>query len=137
MAVNDPIADMLTRIRNAGMAGHPAVAMPSSKIKVAIAKILKEEGYIAGYELVDGKTEGQKVIRIRLKYVGERRERHPVITDLERVSRPGRRVYTGKQEIPWVMSGMGIAIISTPKGLMTGQRARQLGVGGEIICKIW
>jgi small subunit ribosomal protein S8 len=137
MAVNDPIADMLTRIRNAGMAGHPAVAMPNSKIKVAIAKILKEEGYIAGYELVDGKTEGQKVIRIRLKYVGERRERHPVITDLERVSRPGRRVYTGKQEIPWVMSGMGIAIISTPKGLMTGQRARQLGVGGEIICKIW
>jgi small subunit ribosomal protein S8 len=137
MAVNDPIADMLTRIRNAGMAGHPAVAMPSSKIKVAIAKILKEEGYIAGYELVDGKTEGQKVIRIRLKYVGERRERQPVITDLERVSRPGRRVYTGKQEIPWVMSGMGIAIISTPKGLMTGQRARQLGVGGEIICKIW
>jgi small subunit ribosomal protein S8 len=137
MAVTDPIADMLTRIRNAGMAGHPAVAMPSSKIKVAIAKILKEEGFIAGYEIVDGKTPEQKVIRLRLKYVGERRDRHPVITDLERVSRPGRRVYTAKTEIPWVLSGMGIAILSTPKGVMTGQRARQLGVGGEVICKIW
>jgi small subunit ribosomal protein S8 len=137
MAVTDPIADMLTRIRNAGMAGHPAVAMPSSKIKVAIAKILKEEGFISGYEIVDGNSPEQKVIRIRLKYVGERRERHPVITDLERVSRPGRRVYTGKTEIPWVLSGMGIAILSTPKGVMTGQRARQLGVGGEVICKIW
>ena len=79
----------------------------------------------------------QKVLRIRLKYVGERRERRPVITGLERVSRPGRRVYTGKQEIPWVLSGMGIAILSTPKGVMTGQRARQLGVGGEILCKVW
>jgi small subunit ribosomal protein S8 len=137
MAVTDPIADMLTRIRNAGMAGLPAVAMPSSKIKVAIAKILKEEGFISGYEIVDGTSPEQKVIRIRLKYVGERRERHPVITDLERVSRPGRRVYTGKLEIPWVLSGMGIAILSTPKGVMTGQRARQLGVGGEVICKIW
>jgi small subunit ribosomal protein S8 len=77
------------------------------------------------------------VLRIRLKYVGERRERRPVITGLERISRPGRRVYTGKQEIPWVLSGMGIAIISTPKGVMTGQRARQMGVGGEVLCKVW
>jgi len=137
MSMNDPIADMLTRIRNAIMAGHQMVALPSSNLKVAIAKILKEEGYVASLEVVDGKITGQKILRIRLKYVGERRERKPVITGLERISRPGRRVYTGKQEIPWVLSGMGIAIISTPKGVMTGQRARQLGVGGEILCKVW
>ncbi len=133
----DPIADMLTRIRNAVMVGHATVAMPNSNLKSAIAKILKEEGYVAGFEVVDGKRPEQKVLRIRLKYVGERRERRTVITGLERVSRPGRRVYTGKQEIPWVLSGMGIAILSTPKGVMTGKRARQLGVGGEVICKVW
>jgi small subunit ribosomal protein S8 len=137
MSVSDPISDMLTRIRNAGLVGHSMVAMPNSKIKAAIAKILKEEGYITSFEVVDGERPSHKVLRIRLKYVGERRERRPVISDLERVSRPGRRVYAGKQEIPWVLSGMGIAILSTPKGVMTGQRARQLGVGGEIICKIW
>jgi small subunit ribosomal protein S8 len=137
MSVNDPIGDMLTRIRNAVMAGHQTVAMPSSKLKVAIAKILKEEGYIASYEVADGKVAGQKILRIRLKYVGERRNRKPVITGVERVSRPGRRVYAGKKEIPWVLSGMGIAILSTPKGVMTGQRARQLGVGGEVLCKVW
>jgi small subunit ribosomal protein S8 len=137
MSISDPISDMLTRIRNAVMVGHNQVAMPSSKLKSAIAKILKEEGYIAGYEVVDGERPGHRVLRIRLKYVGERRERRPVITNLERISRPGRRIYAGKQEIPWVLSGMGIAIISTPKGVMTGQRARQLGVGGEILCKIW
>jgi small subunit ribosomal protein S8 len=128
---------MLTRVRNAIMAGHSQVALPSSKIKVAIAKILKEEGYVSGYEVVDGKTANSKVLRIRLKYIGERRERRPVITGLERVSRPGRRVYTGKADIPWVLSGLGVAIVSTPKGVMTGQRARQLGVGGEVLCKIW
>lgn len=137
MLVSDPIADMLTRIRNAVMAGHTMVAMPNSKMKVAIAKILKDEGYISGYEVVDGETPGHKILRIRLKYVGERRERRSVITGLERVSRPGRRVYAGKREIPWVLSGMGISILSTPKGIMTGQRARQLGVGGEVLCKIW
>ena len=137
MSLTDPIGDMLTRIRNAVMTGHNVVAMPSSKLKVSIAKILKEEGYVGGYEVVDGKVIGQKILRIRLKYVGERRDRRPVITGLERVSRPGRRVYTGKQEIPWVLSGMGVAILSTPKGVMTGQRARQLGVGGEVICKVW
>jgi small subunit ribosomal protein S8 len=137
MSVTDPIADMLTRIRNAVLVGHPMVALPSSKLKVAIAKILKEEGFIGAYEVVDGKVTGQKILRSRLKYVGERRSRKPVITGLERVSRPGRRVYTGKQEIPWVLSGMGVAILSTPKGVMTGQRARQLGVGGEVICKVW
>jgi small subunit ribosomal protein S8 len=137
MSAVDPIGDMLTRIRNAVMVGHNMVALPSSKMKVAIAKILKEEGYISGYEVVDGKVVGSKLLRVRLKYVGERRDRHPVITGLERISRPGRRVYTNKQDIPWVLSGIGIAILSTPKGVMTGQRARQLGVGGEILCKIW
>jgi small subunit ribosomal protein S8 len=137
MSMTDPIADMLTRIRNALIVGHSSVAMPASKIKVSIAKILKEEGYISSYEVVDGAIPAQKVLRVRLKYVGERRERMPVITGLERVSRPGRRVYKGKQEIPWVLSGMGIAILSTPKGVMTGQRARQLGVGGEVLCKVW
>jgi small subunit ribosomal protein S8 len=135
--LTDPIADMLTRIRNAILAGHQMVALPGSKLKVAIAKILKEEGFISAYEVVDGKTAGTKILRIRLKYVGERRERKPVITGIERVSRPGRRVYTGRQDIPWVLSGMGIAILSTPKGVMTGQRARQLGVGGEVLCKVW
>lgn len=137
MSFSDPIADMLTRIRNAVIAGHSTVAMPSSNLKVAIAKILKEEGYISSLEVVDGDAPGHIVLRIRLKYVGERRERKPVITGLERISRPGRRVYTGRREIPWVLSGMGIAILSTPKGVMTGQRARQLGVGGEILCKVW
>lgn len=137
MSMSDPIADMLTRIRNGTQAGHQIVALPSSKIKVAIARILKEEGYIDTYELVDGTVEGHKIMRIKLKYVGERRDRTPVIAGLERVSRPGRRVYTGKNEIPWVLSGIGTAILSTPKGVMTGKRARQLGVGGEIICKVW
>lgn len=137
MSITDPISDMLTRMRNAVSAGHNTVVLPSSKIKIAIAKILKEEGYISGFEVVDGKIVGSKLLRIRLKYVGERRERRPVITGLERISRPGRRVYTGKQEIPWVLSGIGIAILSTPKGVMTGQRARQLGVGGEVLCKVW
>ncbi len=137
MSVVDPIADMLTRLRNGVMVGQPVVAMPSSKIKAEIAKILKEEGYIDGYEVVDGAQPVQPVLRVRLKYVGERRQREAVITGLERISRPGRRIYTRKQDIPWVLSGIGIAILSTPKGVMTGQRARQLGVGGEILCKVW
>ena len=137
MSFTDPIADMLTRIRNAVMAGQVVTAMPSSKMKTAIAKILKDEGFIKDYEVVDGERSSHKVLRIRLKYIGERRNRHPVLTGLERVSRPGRRVYTGKKNIPWVLSGMGIAIVSTPKGIMTGQKARKLGVGGEIVCKVW
>jgi len=137
MSVSDPIADMLTRIRNAVMAGQPVTAMPSSKMKVAIAKILKEEGFIKNYQVVEGERHGFKVLRINLKYVGDRRQRRPVLTGLKRVSRPGRRVYTGKREIPWVLSGMGIAILSTPKGLMTGRQARKLGMGGEIVCKVW
>lgn len=137
MTISDPISDMLTRMRNAMIVGHNTVAMPTSNIKASIAKILKEEGYISGYEVVDGEIPSVKVLRIRLKYTGERRERRPVITGMERISRPGRRVYTGKREIPWVLSGMGIAIVTTPKGVMTDQRARQLGVGGEVICKVW
>ena len=137
MTVIDPIADMLTRIRNAVMSGHALVAMPSSKIKVEIAKIMKDEGYLEGFELVDGEQSVQKVLRLKIKYVGERRERRPVISGIERVSKPGRRIYTKKQDIPWVLSGIGVAILSTPKGVMTGARARQLGVGGEILCKVW
>ena len=137
MSVNDPIADMLTRVRNSVMTGQSLVAMPSSKIKVEIARILKEEGYIEAFEVVDSEIPASKTLRMRLKYVGERRQRRPVITGLERISRPGRRIYSGKTEIPWVLSGLGVAILSTPKGVMTGQRARQLGVGGEILCKVW
>jgi small subunit ribosomal protein S8 len=137
MTVIDPIADMLTRIRNGVMAGHTLVALPSSKLKLEIAKILKDEGFIDGFEVADTESSVQKVLRLKIKYVGERRERRPVISGIERVSKPGRRVYTKKQDIPWVLSGIGVAIISTPKGVMTGTRARQLGVGGEILCKVW
>jgi small subunit ribosomal protein S8 len=137
MSIVDPIADMLTRIRNGVMAGHTLVAMPSSRIKTEIAKILKEEGFIDGFEVVDNEESGFKVLRVKIKYVGERREKRSVISGLERVSKPGRRIYTKKQDIPWVLSGIGVAILSTPKGVMTGQRARQLGVGGEILCKVW
>ena len=137
MTVIDPIADMLTRIRNAVMAGHTLVAMPSSKLKVEIAKIMKDEGYLEGFELVENEESSQKVLRMKIKYVGERRARQSVISGIERVSKPGRRIYTKKQDIPWVLSGIGVAILSTPKGVMTGSRARQLGVGGEILCKVW
>jgi small subunit ribosomal protein S8 len=111
--------------------------MPLSKIKAEIARILKEEGFIEGYEVVESDKPGMQILRVKIKYVGERRERSAVITGLERVSRPGRRVYTQKTDIPWVLAGMGIAILSTPKGVMTGQRARQLGIGGEVLCKVW
>jgi len=137
MAINDPISDMLTRIRNGVMAGHALVAVPSSKLKVEIAKIMKDEGYLEGFEIVEGEQSVEKTLRLKIKYVGERRGRRPVISGVERVSKPGRRVYTKKQDIPWVLSGIGVAILSTPKGVMTGARARQLGVGGEILCKVW
>lgn len=138
MSVNDPIADMLTRIRNGVLNSRMVVAVPNSKLKAEIARILKEEGFIEGYEVgEEDNRPTHSTLRLHMKYVGERRQRRPVITGLVRVSRPGRRIYTGKQDIPWVLSGMGIAILSTPKGVMTGQRARQLGVGGEILCKIW
>ncbi len=137
MPVSDPISDMLTRIRNAVLAGHAAVSMPSSKMKLAIATILKEEGFIEDFEETEVENKAHRVLRMRMKYVGVRRERRPVISGLERVSRPGCRVYVGKREIPWVRSGIGVAIVSTPKGVMTGVRARNLGVGGEVLCKVW
>jgi small subunit ribosomal protein S8 len=137
MTIIDPIADMLTRIRNAVTAGHSMVAMPSSKLKIEIAKIMKDEGYLEGFDVAESDDSPQRVLRLKIKYVGERRERRPVISGIERVSKPGRRVYTKKQDIPWVLSGIGVAILSTPKGVMTGARARQLGVGGEILCKVW
>ena len=136
--VTDPIADMLTRLRNGVLAGHTTVSVPNSKLKLSIAQILKDEGFIEGFEVADGGDgKGKSVIRVKLKYVGLRREKHPVMTGLVRVSHSGRRVYVGKDEIPWVLSGMGVAILSTPKGVMTGQRARVLGVGGEVLCHIW
>lgn len=137
MGVSDPIADMLTRIRNAVMAGHQTVSVPGSKLKVAIAEILEQEGFIEGFEVAKNDNSPHSNILLKMKFVGERRERKPVISGIERVSRPGRRVYTRKRDIPWVRSGIGISIVSTPKGVMTGNRARQLGVGGEVLCKIW
>jgi len=135
MTTSDPIADMLTQIRNALKVGHPSVRIPSSKIKAAIAKILKDEGFIEDYYVTNERPQPQLIVR--LKYVGERKERHPVITELKRVSKPGRRVYTRASEIPWVRSGLGIAILTTPKGVLTGQQARRLGVGGEVLCYVW
>jgi small subunit ribosomal protein S8 len=135
MTNSDPIADMLTRLRNALMAGHSSVSVPSSKIKVAIAELLKEEGYIKGVEVTDDKP--APMLRMELKYFGDRRNRRPVIMGIERMSRPGRRYYAGRKDIPWIKSGMGIVIMSTPKGVMSGQSARRQGIGGEILCKVW
>jgi small subunit ribosomal protein S8 len=132
MAVSDPIADMLTRIRNGLMVRKNFVLVPSSKIKVAIAQILLEEGYVQGYEVTDERP--QPNLRIWLKYDEKRR---PVVSGMRRVSKPGRRVYRGKRELPWVLSGLGIAIVSTPKGVMTGREARRLGLGGEVLCYVW
>jgi small subunit ribosomal protein S8 len=137
MTINDPISDMLTRVRNAIMAGQAQVAMPSSTIKAEIARILKEEGFLESVDVVDSEQTAFKILRMKIKYVGERRERRAVLSGITRVSSPGRRVYTKKTEIPWVLSGLGVAILSTPKGVMTGARARKLGVGGEILCKVW
>ncbi len=132
MAVIDPIADMLTRIRNGLMLRKTFVLVPSSRIKTAIAQILLDEGFIQGYEVTDERP--QPNIRVWLKYDDKRR---PILTNLKRVSKPGRRVYSGKRELPWVLSGMGVAIISTPSGLMTDREARRQGVGGEILCYVW
>ena len=133
--VNDTISDMLTRIRNANMVKHQIVQIPLTKISFAITEILKQEGYIEDFQILPEKP--RAIIQIKLKYVGGRRERRSVITGLERVSRPGRRVYVGKQEIPWVLSGMGVAVLTTSKGIRTGQKARRLGLGGEVLCKVW
>ena len=128
----DPIADMLTRVRNAIVARHPKVDVPASKLKAEIARILKEEGYIANFKVAE---EGpKKVIKIYLKYGPNN---SPVITQIERVSRPGCRVYAGKTDIPRVQGGLGINILTTPRGVMTGKHAYKEGVGGEVLCRIW
>jgi small subunit ribosomal protein S8 len=133
--MTDPIADMLTRIRNAIHAGHSSVVIPSSKLKLAVARILREEGFIQNYDVIPDRR--QPKIRVWLKYLGERRERKCVISGLKRVSKPGCRVYVGKGEIPWVLSGVGIAVLSTPKGVVTDRQARKMGVGGEVMCYVW
>jgi small subunit ribosomal protein S8 len=133
--INDPIADMLTRIRNALLVRHESVAVPHSKIKAEIARILKEEGYIEDYTIGDEKP--AKLIHIKLKYYGSRRERRPVISNIERISKPGRRIYRARRDLPNVMSGIGIAIVTTPKGVMTAQQARRQRVGGEVLCYVW
>ena len=129
MSMSDPIADMLTRIRNAQMVEKVAVSMPSSKVKVAIAKVLKEEGYVEDFSV---STEAKATLEIQLKYYAGR----PVIERIQRVSRPGLRVYKGSSDIPTVMNGLGVVIVSTSKGVMTDRKARANGVGGELLCVV-
>jgi small subunit ribosomal protein S8 len=142
VAVNDPIADLLTRIRNAIERGIDLVEMPSSRMREAIAHTLAEEGYIEGYEVEEGRVPSragfQPVLRIRLRYlqVGPR-ARQPAIRGLRRISRPSRRVYVGASEIPEVRAGLGICILSTPQGVMTGREARRCRQGGELLCEVW
>jgi small subunit ribosomal protein S8 len=130
--VTDPMADMLTRIRNASLVRHRRVSVPYSKLKEAVAKILVDEGFISGYSVTDEAPQPNLVMG--MKYTGKG---NPVITGLERVSKPGRRIYIGYRDIPWVRSGLGVAIVSTPKGVMTGRQARREQVGGEILCNVW
>jgi small subunit ribosomal protein S8 len=130
MSMHDPIADMLTRIRNAQLVGHSEVSMPASGLKGAIAKVLKDEGYIEDFAVRE--AEGKAVIEIGLKYYAGK----PVIEKLERVSRPGLRIYKGRDDIPRVMNGLGVAIVSTSRGVMTDRRARETGVGGEVLCVV-
>jgi len=132
MTISDPIADMLTRIRNAIMARHDFVPVPASRMKLSIAKILKEEGFVKNYEVLKGKP--HRVIKIYLKYGDDNQS---ILSGLERVSKPGLRVYVQRKEITRVYGGMGIAILSTPQGLMTGKKAWRLGIGGELLCYIW
>lgn len=132
MVTSDPVADMLTRIRNAVAARHDFVNVPASKLKEAIARVLKDEGYIKDFEVY---TEGnRRYLRIHLSYTGKK---EPVLTGLKRVSKPGLRVYVGKREIPRVYGGLGIAILSTPQGVMTGQEAWRKRIGGEVLCYVW
>lgn len=133
--MTDPIADMLTRIRNALMAGHTSLVLPSSKLKLSILSLMKEQGFIQEYDVIPDNPQPQ--VRIWLRYIGERKERRSVISGLKRVSKPGCRIYVGHEEIPWVMSGLGIAILSTPKGILTDRQARKVGVGGEVMCYVW
>jgi small subunit ribosomal protein S8 len=132
--MTDPIADMLTRIRNAVTAKHTRVDMPASRIKTDIARILADEGYIQGYRLVEVPGAVQKTLRLSLKY-GPRGEK--LITGIERISRPGRRVYFGREDVPEVLAGLGTSILTTSRGVMTGREAVKVGVGGEVLCNIW
>jgi small subunit ribosomal protein S8 len=134
MPVTDTVADMLTRVRNAGMAKHSRLSMPNSKMTEAIAKILKQEGFIKHYKVIPDTP--QSTLQIDLKYTKERHPKH-VINGIQRVSKPGRRIYTKRDNIPWVKSGMGVTILTTPKGVITGREARRLNVGGEILCYVW
>ena len=133
MTMTDPVADMLTRIRNANIAGHATVDLPASKIKKNIAEILVKEGYIKGYEIVEGESV-QPVIRVTMKYGPDKAK---VITGIKKISKPGLKVYAKADEVPKVLGGLGIAIISTSSGLITDKEARKLGVGGEVICYVW
>ena len=130
--ISDPIADMLTRVHNGLMARQKQVVMPGSKVKLAMARILKEEGFIRDFEMT--KDAPQPQLRIVLKYD---RDRKSVVTGLKRISRPGRRVYVKRVDVPWVLSGLGVAILSTPQGIMTGQKARRQRLGGEVLCYVW
>ena len=133
MSMTDPIADMLTRIRNGITSRHDRVELPSSKLKVEVAKILKNEGFISNYKVVEEKG-AQPTLRLYLKYS---EDGEPVIHGIERISRPGRRVYRNKQEIPRVLGGLGLAIVSTSKGVLSGSEAVKNGVGGEVLCQVW
>ena len=132
-SMTDPIADMLTRIRNANMVGADFVLIPSSRTKLSIAKVLKDEGFIKDYEVLRGSTP-QRVLKVHLKYTAEK---EPMLKGLKRVSKPGLRVYCGKGEIPRVCGGLGIAILSTPQGIIAGKQAWRKGIGGEVLCYIW
>jgi small subunit ribosomal protein S8 len=134
MSMTDPIADMLTRIRNGIQSRHDRVELPASKLKVEIAKILKSEGFISNYKVVDEDGKPSKTLRIQLKYS---QDGEPVIHGIERVSRPGRRVYRGKEDIPRVLGGLGLAIVSTSKGVLSANEAARNGVGGEVLCQVW
>jgi len=134
MNVSDPIADMLTRIRNATAARHDSVMIPASKIKVSIAKVLKEEGFIKDFAIITEEGRPQPNLKVELSYGGRRQ---PVLNGIKRVSKPGLRVYVQRREIPRVYGGLGIAIISTPRGVMSGQEARRHEVGGEVLCYVW
>ncbi|MGC9359237.1 MAG: 30S ribosomal protein S8 [Anaerolineae bacterium] len=132
MMTTDPIADMLSRIRNAQMVRHSAVTMPSSRLREALARVLTEEGYVARYEVL--RDQKFPTLLIQLKYT---EDREPIIRGMERVSKPGCRIYTKREDIPWVKAGMGTVILSTPRGVVSGRQARGLGVGGEVLCKVW
>ncbi len=134
MSMTDPVADMLTRIRNASSSRHDAVLIPASKMKVAIARVLKDEGFIRDFTVVEEEGKPQPNLKVELSYGGRKQ---PVLTGLQRVSKPGLRVYVQRREIPRVYGGLGIAILSTPKGIMTGQEARRQLLGGEVLCYVW